>query len=77
MVLDYDLDPALIDDLGRALRRHRVEGALVLTSELAGPLLDLALRQFWKEGRLLELVVVKNLFCWEYMRSRTFDRVRF
>jgi NifB/MoaA-like Fe-S oxidoreductase len=62
MVLEYDLDPALIDDLGRALRRHRVEGALVLTSELAGPLLDLALRQFWKEGRLLELVVVKNLF---------------
>ncbi len=62
LVLDYDLDPALIDDLARALRRHRVEGALVLTSELAGPLLDLALRQFWKEGRVLELVVVKNLF---------------
>jgi len=62
LVLDYDLDPALIDDLARALRRNRAGGALALTSELAGPLLRLALGCFWKGKRELELVAVKSLF---------------
>ena len=62
LVLDYDLDPALLDDLARALQRKRVERALVLTSELAGPLLDLALRQFCKEEGKLEVIAVKNPF---------------
>ena len=62
LVMDYDLDPALIDDLARAVQRHRVPRALALTSRLAGPVLKLALRQFWRGRQELEVVEVKSLF---------------
>ena len=62
LVMDYDLDPTLIADMARAARRRRASKVLVLTSELAGPVVNMGLQQFWREGAEVEAIVVKNRF---------------
>jgi hypothetical protein len=62
LVMDYDLDPGLIEDMARAALRRRASEVLALTSELAGPVINMGLRRFWKDGCAVEAVVVKNRF---------------
>lgn len=62
LVMDYDLDPGLIGEMARAARRRGAAGVLVLTSELAGPVINRGLEQFWQGGAEVEAVAVKNHF---------------
>jgi hypothetical protein len=62
LVMDYDLDPVLIDDIARVSRRHRAGTVLLLTSQLAGPVLRQGLKLFWKEGADAETLEVQNHF---------------
>lgn len=62
LVMDYDLDPGLIGDMARAARRRGAPGVLVLTSELAGPVIKSGLRRFWRIDVDVEAMVVKNRF---------------
>lgn len=62
LVMDYDLDPALINDISMVTRRCRAQRVLLLTSRLAGPVLRLGLERFWKESADVETLVVENKF---------------
>lgn len=62
LVMDYDIDPDLIKDINRVIRRRRVSKALVLTSELAGPVINMALKQFYQGAAEIRVVVVRNRF---------------
>ncbi|MCL6639590.1 MAG: PDZ domain-containing protein, partial [Firmicutes bacterium] len=62
LVMDYDLDPALIRDMAREARRRAALKTLVLTSELAGPVINLGIRRFWGGPGEADAVVVKNRF---------------
>lgn len=62
LVMDYDLDPVLIADMARALRRCGTERALALTSELGAPALQEGLKRFLKGEVEIEALVVKNRF---------------
>ncbi len=62
LVMDYDLDPVLITDMARALRRHGAERALALASELGGPAISDGLKQFLKGDAEIEALVVKSRF---------------
>lgn len=62
LVMDYDLDPGLIGDMARAARRRGASRVLALTSELAGPVMNLGLQKFWGETAEVEALAVKNRF---------------
>lgn len=69
LVMDYDLDPGLIDDMARAVRRHRARSVLILTSQLAGPVLRQGLKRFWQEGCEVQTLEIKNRFFGGSIRS--------
>lgn len=60
LVLDYDIDPALIEDMRLMLQRRRWAKALILTSELAAPLMRLALRKLYQGQAEIQLAVACN-----------------
>lgn len=62
LVMDYDIDPALIWELDRLLRSRRAAKALLLTSEFAGPVIKLALQQFYQGVAESQVLVVPNKF---------------
>ena len=62
LVMHYDLDPGLIDDMAGAARRHRARAVLLLTSQLAAPVLRQGLERFWGEGADVETLEVENHF---------------
>lgn len=62
LVMDYDLDPALVGEMARAARRRGAKRVLVLASRLGGPVLQKGLRQFWREEAEVEVREVKSLF---------------
>lgn len=62
LVMDYDLDPVLIYDMARALRRHGAERALALTSELGNSVINTGLNRFLKGEMEIEALVVKSRF---------------
>ncbi|BAF60835.1 hypothetical protein PTH_2654 [Pelotomaculum thermopropionicum SI] len=62
LVMEYDLDPRLIEEMGRAARQHGAAKVLVFTSELAVSAIKAGLQRFWKENAEVEAVAVKNSF---------------
>jgi NifB/MoaA-like Fe-S oxidoreductase len=60
--MDYDLDPVMIEGIELVLRRRGVTDAVVLTSELAAPVISLGLRKFLKDEADVRAVAVKNRF---------------
>lgn len=62
LVMDYDLDPFLIEEIGTLTRRRGVKEALVLTSELAADVIQLGLKRFLKGGIHVQTEPVKNHF---------------
>jgi len=62
LVMDYDLDPRILDAIAGAVRRRGVSGALVLTSRLFGPLLRMALGQYWQGEADIEVLEVDSIF---------------
>lgn len=62
LVMDYDLDPSLIADLARAVRRRGAKRVLVLTSRLAGPFFKMGLRRFWQGEAEVDLLEVPSVF---------------
>lgn len=62
LVMDFDLDPGLIDDIARVARRHRARTVLLLTSQLAGPVLRQGLERFWEDKAKVETLEVENHF---------------
>lgn len=62
MVMDYDIDPGLIEEIGRVIRRHGVQEAVALTSELAADVINLGLQRFLKEEAEVKTRMVKNRF---------------
>lgn len=62
LVMDYDLDPVLIEEAGRVLRRRGIPEAVALTSELAFTVISLGLQRFLKDGAEVKPVPVKNRF---------------
>lgn len=61
LVMDYDLDPEQIKLIGRAVRRHRADKAVVMTSELALPVIKQGLEKLLPGQNILP-VAVKNSF---------------
>lgn len=61
LVMDYDVDPEVIKLIGRAAHRHRAEKAVVLTSELAFPVMKIGLEKLLP-GEDVVAVPVKNNF---------------
>jgi len=61
LVMDYDMDPGLIEDISRVIQRRRVSQVLVLTSEFAGPVIKMALEQYQSVAEI-QVVVVRNRF---------------
>lgn len=62
LVMDYDIDPVLIEEIGLLCRRHAVQEALALTSELAAAVISLGLKRFLKEEVEVKTAPVKNCF---------------
>ncbi len=62
LVMDYDLDPVLIADMARALRRHGAERALALTSELGSQAISDGIKRFLKGEAEIEALMVKSRF---------------
>ncbi len=62
LVMDYDIDPVLIDEIGRLIRRYGAREVLVLTSELASTVIQLGLKRFLKCEALIKTEPVKNRF---------------
>jgi hypothetical protein len=62
LVMDYDLDPVLITDMARALRRHGAERALALTSELGSRAISDGIKRFLKGEVEIEALMVKSRF---------------
>ncbi|MDD4335001.1 MAG: DUF512 domain-containing protein, partial [Desulfotomaculaceae bacterium] len=62
LVMDYDIDPMLIAEIGRLIGRHGVQEALALTSELAAAVISLGLKRFLKEEVEVKTTPVKNYF---------------
>ncbi len=62
LVMDYDIDPRLIEEIGRVIRRHGVQEAVALTSELAADVINLGLQRFLKEEAEVKTRPVKNRF---------------
>ncbi|MFX4261065.1 DUF512 domain-containing protein [Pelotomaculum propionicicum] len=62
LVMDYDIDPVLIEDIGRLTRRHGVREALALTSELASTVIRLGLKRFLKDEAHVKTQPVENHF---------------
>jgi NifB/MoaA-like Fe-S oxidoreductase len=62
LVMDYDLDPVLIENVGRAVRRHGVTEAAALVSELAAAVISLGIKRFLKDDMAVKVLPVKNRF---------------
>lgn len=62
LVMDYDLDPVLIEEVGRTVRRCGFKDAVALTSQLASAVIGLGLNQFLKDEVEVKSVAVKNRF---------------
>ncbi len=62
LVMDYDLDPIMIEEIDLVLRRRGVNDAVALTSELAAPVIDMGLQKFLKDEIDVRAVAVKNRF---------------
>jgi NifB/MoaA-like Fe-S oxidoreductase len=62
LVMDYDLDPILIEEIGRLVRRRGVQEAVALTSELAATVIGLGLKRFYKDRAEVKVVPVKNIY---------------
>lgn len=62
LVMDYDLDPGLIKKMAGTALKYNSSRVLVLTSELAGPVLGIGLKQFWTGRAEAEAVTVTNRF---------------
>jgi len=62
LVMDYDIDPDLIEDISRVIQRRRASQVLVLTSEFAGPVIKMALERFYQGVAEIRVVVVRNRF---------------
>lgn len=62
LVMDYDLDPAMIAEMAQAVRRRGVKRALALTSEFGSRLIDIGLQRFLKDEAEIETLAVKNRF---------------
>jgi NifB/MoaA-like Fe-S oxidoreductase len=69
LVMDYDLDPGLIEDMVRVARHRRAGNILILTSQLAGPLLAQGVAKFWRENAVVKLLPVENDFFGGSIRS--------
>lgn len=62
LVMDYDIDPVLIEDINRVVQRRRASKALILTSEFAGPIINMALQQFYRGTAKIRVLIVRNKF---------------
>ncbi|OPX90440.1 MAG: molybdenum cofactor biosynthesis protein A [Pelotomaculum sp. PtaB.Bin104] len=62
LVMDYDIDPSVIINIARVIRQQRAAEVLVLTSELAGRLMKMALASFIEDIAQIKLLVVHNRF---------------
>ncbi|MFZ5634480.1 MAG: DUF512 domain-containing protein [Bacillota bacterium] len=62
LVFDFDLDPATIREILRAVRRRRANSPLLLTSELGYPAMKLGLQKLSGESPAIRAVAVKNRF---------------
>lgn len=62
LVMDFDLAPETIEDVYRAARRRRAANVLVLSSELAAPILEMGLAQRANESCDVEVLPVKSNF---------------
>ncbi len=58
LVMDYDLDPRLLWEVNRIAQKYGSLKVLLLTSELAYPVINMALRKFCGEN--VEALTVKN-----------------
>lgn len=62
LVMDYDVDPEVIRLIGRAVNRRRAKKAVVLTSELAFPVMKIGLEKLLPGENILPLAVKNNFF---------------
>jgi len=69
LVMDYDLDPGLVEDMASVARRRRARNILVLTSQLAAPLLAQGVARFWRENAVVKVLPVTNAFFGGSIRS--------
>ncbi len=62
LVMDYDIDPLLIEEIERLVLRRNMRQAVALTSELAADVINLGLQRFLKKGIEVKTWPVKNRF---------------
>lgn len=62
LVMDYDLDPLLIKDIARVVRQHRASQVLILSSELAGPIIEMALVRFLEDIAEVQIKATRSRF---------------
>jgi len=62
LVMDYDIDPALIREMTRVVRQQRASKVLILTSELADPIIKMALERFWGDTAEVQVTAARNRF---------------
>jgi len=62
LVMDYDIDPELIREMIRVVRQQRASKVLILTSELAGPIIKMALEHFFEDTSEVQVIVARNRF---------------
>lgn len=61
LVMDYDLDPEILERIRRVVRRRRSKRALLLSSEFGFPVLKAALQKFLP-GEKIDVIPVKNCY---------------
>lgn len=69
LVMDYDLEPGLVEDMARVARHRRAGNILILTSQLAGPLLAQGVARFWRGNADVKVLPVENAFFGGSIRS--------
>lgn len=62
LVMAYDIDPMVVEDVESAIRRHRARRVLALCSPLAHELLQAALQQFYTGEATVDLQPVPSTF---------------
>lgn len=62
LVVEWDLDPALVDALAGEVRRRRARRVLVLASQLGRPLLEAGILAFGGSDLKIEVMAVENRF---------------
>jgi len=62
LVFDYDLDPSVVADIRRAVRRRRADRPLLLTSRLGYKAVSLGLETIFPDGASVQVIPVQNCF---------------